>query len=310
MGVVTIGKLMAVDVRQAWPHEALDFTPWLSNHLDELSDVIGIPLELQGTEVQVGGFAADILDTDASTGTGVLIENQLDGSDHKHLGQIMTYLAGLDVSAVVWIASSFSEPHLSAINWLNEHSDDAFSFFAVRLSAVRIGDSAIAPMLSVEARPNNWERDLATAAKLASGQMSAIGEARHAFWEGLLERHPHLEEQRPANALSSRWYAVEATDLFVVLYNSAEGGGVFLRGPRGEPRDQTYARLQGVADVIQSGLGDGNGEGFSRWIHDDDQTVIYDWLNEMLERYRASVRAAMGGESLEPAAPNDDVITD
>lgn len=299
MGEVEVGKLVSVDVHVAWPHEALAFTPWLADNLDELADVIGIPLELQGTEVHVGSFAADILATDASTGTGVLIENQLTGSDHKHLGQIMTYLAGLDVSAVVWIATSFTEPHLSAINWLNEHSDDGFSFFAVRLSAVRIGDSAIAPMLTVEARPNNWERDLALAAKVASGQMSEIGQARQAFWEALLERYPNLHEGRDANALSSRWYAVEGTDLYVVLYKSAEGGGVFLRGPRGEPREQTYTRLQGVADEIQAGLGDGSGEGYSRWIHDDDQAAVHDWLNEMLQRYRAAVSEVVTSGSSE-----------
>lgn len=288
-----VGKLVGVDVRRAWPHEALAFTPWLAANLDELSDVIGIPLELQGTEVQVGGFAADILATDATNGTGVLIENQLTGSDHKHLGQIMTYLAGLDVSAVVWIATSFTEPHLSAIKWLNDHSDDGFAFIAVRLSAVRIGDSAIAPMLTVEARPNNWERDLASAAKAASGHVSALGQSRLSFWEGLLERHPSLHEGRDAQALSSRWYPVAGTDLNVVLYKSAEGGGVFLRGPRGEPREQTYSRLSDFAGSIQADLGDAAGEGYSRWIHEGDPSAVYDWLSDMLNRYRTAVAAAV-----------------
>ena len=134
------GMLTDVSLRAAWPNEAHDFTPWLADNLGRLSEVIGVPLETETTEAPVGEFAGDILAT-GPDGQSVLIENQLEASDHSHLGQIMTYLAGLDARIVVWITRDFTEPHLSAIQWLNRHTDDEFSFFAVRLRVVRITDS-------------------------------------------------------------------------------------------------------------------------------------------------------------------------
>ena len=109
------GSLENVSLRDAWPHEARDFTPWLARNLDQLSKVIGIPIELVDSEVVVEEFSADVLARDSTDGSLVLIENQLERSDHGHLGQILTYLAGLDSRTVVWIARDFSPAHLSAI---------------------------------------------------------------------------------------------------------------------------------------------------------------------------------------------------
>lgn len=141
MSDIQFGRLQDLPLREAWKHEALQFTPWLAENLDHLSEAIGIPLEMTGTEVAVDTFSADILARNPMDDTVVLIENQLEQTDHTHLGQIMTYLAGLDAHTVVWIAPAFREPHLSAIRWLNEHTADGFSFFAVKARVVRIGDS-------------------------------------------------------------------------------------------------------------------------------------------------------------------------
>ena len=102
MTIPELGNLEQVDLRQAWPHEARSFTPWLSENLEILSSVIGIPLELEGQEVAVEQFSADILARNPRDDSRVLIENQLEQSDHGHIGQIMTYLAGLDVNTVIW----------------------------------------------------------------------------------------------------------------------------------------------------------------------------------------------------------------
>lgn len=118
-------------MREAWPNEATDFTPWLAENLHRLSQVIGVPLELEGTEVAVEGYSADILAKYPADDSRVIIENQLEYTDHTHLGQIMTYLAGLDAKTVVWIAREFRGPHLSAVRWLNTHTTDEFAFFAV-----------------------------------------------------------------------------------------------------------------------------------------------------------------------------------
>lgn len=110
---IEFGTLADAPLREAWAHEAHAFTPWLAANLDRLSATIGIPLELTGTEMRVGTFSADILARNPMDDSVVLIENQLEGSDHTHLGQIMTYLAGLETHTMVWVAPSFREEHLS-----------------------------------------------------------------------------------------------------------------------------------------------------------------------------------------------------
>ena len=119
-----IAKLETVDTRLAWAHEANDFTPWLAENLEHLSEAVGLRLELEGTEVSIETFSADILARNLYDDSRVLIENQLAPSDHSHLGQILTYLAGLEAKTVIWIASDFKEPHLSAMKWLNSNSDE------------------------------------------------------------------------------------------------------------------------------------------------------------------------------------------
>ncbi|WP_172820809.1 hypothetical protein [Cyanobium sp. NIES-981] len=126
-----LGTLESVDLREAWSHEAHSFTPWLAENLDRLSQAIGIPLELEGQEVSVSTFSADILARNPQDDGLILIENQLEITDHNHLGQILTYLAGLEAKIVVWIAKEFPDPHLSAVRWLNDHTVEPLSFFAV-----------------------------------------------------------------------------------------------------------------------------------------------------------------------------------
>ena len=161
-----LGKLESVDVRKAWPHEALQFTPWLAHNLDQLSNVLGVDLELEDTELYVGAYRADIVARIASdddlgqTNNLVVIENQLAGADLQHLGQILAYLSGLKARIAGWIAVKFGEEHLSAIRWLNEHTTDPFAFFAVKVDVVRIGDSQLAPVFNVLERPNEWNRQV------------------------------------------------------------------------------------------------------------------------------------------------------
>ena len=129
------GQLKDMDLREVWPYEANNFTPWLAENLSpSCPEAIGIPLELEGTEIAVEGYSVDILATYPADGSRVIIENQLESTDHTHLGQIMTYLAGLEAKTVVWIARDFRGPHLSAIRWLNTHTTDEFAFFAHKIA--------------------------------------------------------------------------------------------------------------------------------------------------------------------------------
>ncbi len=156
---MTIGTLTNVNVREVWPNEASDFTPWLAANLEQLAEAIGMPLTAEATEVEVDGFYADIVAVNPDTGKRVLIENQLETTDHKHLGQILTYLSGLDAETVIWIAPEFHSAHLSAIRCLNERTVEPTAFVAVRIRAIRIGEATpIAPLFEVMENPAAGKR--------------------------------------------------------------------------------------------------------------------------------------------------------
>ena len=155
-----------------------------------------MPLELTDTEVAVESFSADILARNPIDDSVVLIENQLEKTDHTHLGQIMTYLAGLEAQTVIWIAPSFRQPHLSAIRWLNEHTEEGFSFFAVRARVVRIGNSPFAPIFEVVEKPDNWSRQLKSEAR-----GSDLKPLRSAYYDRLIELLEEIPTDRQGQQL-------------------------------------------------------------------------------------------------------------
>ena len=153
-----LGKIEAVNVREVWAHEAGDFTPWLAEHLDLLSEALEMDLETVQTEAAVGDFSLDILARDRQTDNLVAIENQLEWTDHTHLGQILTYAAGHDARAVVWVTPSFRDEHRAAIDWLNRWTPEEIGFWGVEVRAIKIGDSLPAPEFRPVAFPNDWVR--------------------------------------------------------------------------------------------------------------------------------------------------------
>ena len=184
------GSLENVSLREAWPHEAREFTPWLARNLDRLTDAIGIKLELVQTEAAVGQFSADILARNSADGSVVLIENQLDRSDHRHLGQIMTYLAGHDAQTVIWVARDFRDEHLSAVQWLNENTLEFFNCFAVQIKVVKLGDSPLVPIFEVLERPVKRYRRIDPASRESGGGRDAISRVHPSFWTYYSKRHP------------------------------------------------------------------------------------------------------------------------
>lgn len=241
-----LGKLHDVPIRESFPDEARNMTPWLAENIEYISDVIGLPLELDGTEVRVERFAADIIAIDVSQDRKVLIENQLEISDHTHLGQIMTYLAGLDAKVMVWIASDFREPHLAAIRWLNDNTVEPFAFFAIKLRLLSIDGSLNAPLFEVIEKPNNWERNLKQQT-IKQNELSELGLMRQAFWQHLNDRHPELATS--VMATSSIWLEVEG-GLNLVIYKATGEVGIFLRGARGENVDQVLYSIRSDQDAI------------------------------------------------------------
>src|SRR5947209_15269178 len=160
MSTKNLGRLQTVDLREVWMNESSGFTPWLAQaeNLKLLGETIGIELECEAQEKEVGPFRADILCKDTATDSWVLIENQLERTDHGHLGQLLTYAAGLEAVTIVWIAERFTEEHRATLDWLNERTEESINFFGLEVELWRIGDSAIAPKFNVVSKPNEWTR--------------------------------------------------------------------------------------------------------------------------------------------------------
>jgi Domain of unknown function (DUF4268) len=179
-------KVERVDARLVWTHEALDFTPWLEQHIDELAERIGVELEITAREEPVGPFSADLLGRDVTTGSAMLIENQLNATDHSHLGQIITYAAGLDTRVMVWISTEIREEHRQAIDWLNDVTREEYNFFAVRIELLKVGDG-YAPDFVIVASPNTWQKRLRSASAAAQSG-SERGERYREIWGRFIEK--------------------------------------------------------------------------------------------------------------------------
>lgn len=155
---MSIGRLKEVKLRELWKHEQYDFSSWLAQeeNIEELNKVLKLSLTDLETEKSVGSFRCDILAKDEITGKTVLIENQLEPTNHDHLGKIITYGAALDATVIVWIVETAREEHRQAIEWLNNHTDGDISFFLIEVHAYKIGDSDPAPMFSIIEQPNDF----------------------------------------------------------------------------------------------------------------------------------------------------------
>ena len=299
MNIPELGTLEEVELRQAWPHEAHSFTPWLAAHLDGLSEAVGIAMELEGREVAVEEFSADILGRNTRDDSLVLIENQLTRTDHSHLGQIMTYLAGLEVSTVIWIAEGFREAHLSAIRWLNDHTIDPFAFFAIKVRAVRIADSPVAPVFEVVVKPNSWERQLHAVAKDRQAN-SNLRQFRRAFWTHCLDRYPDEERGRTAGADSNRWRLVPECDLVISSYVAKGSVGLSIRGLRGVPPEEVYDRLEPHAEHPGRATGQEFGDPARTYRFSQEYKIdtadknnwdkMADWLHERSVVYEKALR--------------------
>lgn len=177
-----LGKLERIPLRKAWAHEAGEFTPWLAqaDNLNLLAETLGLDeLELVGIEHPVGDFKVDILCSD--NGGKVIIENQLEKTNHSHLGQILTYAAGVGARKVIWVAESFRTEHVAALEFLNQHTTDELDFFAVEIELWRIGDSPMAPSFNVVVKPNDWAKMGQQNAK-AAATMTPTKQRQLKFW--------------------------------------------------------------------------------------------------------------------------------
>ena len=204
-----LGKLQEIDIRTVWPHEQYDFSKWLAQdeNIRELGDSLNLSLTDVETETSVGNFRCDILAKDELTGKMVLIENQLEATNHDHLGKIITYASGLDAAVVVWIVASARAEHASAIEWLNKHTDNELSFFLLEVHAFKIGDSDPAPQFTIIEQPNDFAKTVKSVAK--SNDLNESQKQRLEFWTQL---NDVVEAKgKPFNkrkATTDHWYNV------------------------------------------------------------------------------------------------------
>ena len=204
-----LGKIKEVDIRKVWAHEQYDFSKWLAaeENIKELGDTLNLSLADVETEKFVGAYRCDIICKDELTGKSVLIENQLEQTNHDHLGKIITYASGLDASVVVWIVAEARQEHASAIEWLNKHTDDDLAFFLIEVHAYTIGDSDPAPMFKIIEQPNDFARSVKAVAR--QGELSDAQIKRQEFWT--LFNDVIDQRGKPFNkrkATTDHWYEV------------------------------------------------------------------------------------------------------
>lgn len=204
-----IGKLIEVDVRELWKHEQYDFSNWLSKgeNLEYLNEILGLTLVDIDKEVYVGPYRCDLVAKDETTGISVIIENQLDATNHDHLGKIITYASGLNAKVVVWIVREAKEEHRAAIEWLNSNTVSDINFFLIEIHAYKIGNSDPAPKFEVIEKPNDFVKR--SKSKNDDGELKKRESERLAFWEEFNE--VVVSRGKPFNlrkATTDHWYDV------------------------------------------------------------------------------------------------------
>lgn len=206
---IELDKLKEVNIRDIWKHEAYDFSAWLAQekNINELGEILELSLVDVKTEVSAGSFKSDIVCTDEITGKKIIIENQLEKSDHDHLGKIITYASGLDASVIVWIVSEAREEHASAVEWLNNHTDKDISIFLIEIHAYTIGNSNPAPMFKIIEQPNDFSKAIKNIS--INREMNCSESQRLEFWNMFNE--VIIEKGKPFNirkATTDNWYDI------------------------------------------------------------------------------------------------------
>ena len=200
-----LDKLKPVNLREVWKHEALDFTQWMAKekNIEYINEIVGLNLVDIQTEVSVGSYKCDIVAKDEFSNKIVIIENQLENTNHDHLGKIITYASGLNASVIIWIVSKARDEHSSAIEWLNNHTDEEVSFFLLEAKLWKIGDSAPALQFKVIELPNNF---IKTSKPTSNKELNKSQIGRLNFWtlfNDVIQERGELNTRKPS---TDHWY--------------------------------------------------------------------------------------------------------
>jgi hypothetical protein len=295
-----LGKLEKVDLRKVWEHEARDFSGWLvkDENLALLADELGIEIEAIGTEESSGRFRVDILAKETNSGDYIIIENQLEPTNHDHLGKVITYAAGYDAKYIIWIVKDVLDEHQKAIEWLNEHLDDSISCFLVKIEVWQIGESKRAPRFEVVSLKNNWVANLKRSVN--SDELSPNKLRQQEFWGALREnfksRDANMRVQTP---LPQHWLNFSLGSAFCHPYLTINSKENFVSCDLWTNNKDFLVFLQEHEEEIKNDLGtsfnwwEANKSGGLRTIlnvgdvYDQSQfSTSFDWLYKNVKLFQ------------------------
>ncbi len=187
-----LSRITKINPREIWKHEALDFTQWLAKeeNISVLCEELELNLENIKPEASAGRYNVDLVADDIDSKRKVIIENQLESTDHKHLGQLLTYASAYDASIIIWVVTDYTEEHRQAIDWFNRNISESISFFLVQIEVYKIGNSDAAPKFNIICEPNNWGKTVKSSE--AGNTLSDLKLLQKEFWDGLKEyAHKH-----------------------------------------------------------------------------------------------------------------------
>ncbi len=296
-----LGKFEAVDIRSQWKNEEYDFTPWLArdDNIQILAGELGLDLDVDGTEVSIGSFKADIVATDGD-GRKVIIENQLNKTDHKHLGQLITYASGIEAKIVIWVCTQVTDEHRQAVDWLNNVTKADVAFFACEIELWRIDNSSPAPRFNIVSSPNDWSKTIK--AGPAPESLSPTKAAHLSFWNGFKEYMTQSSSQlRLRTPRPQHWYtfAVGRSKFHISLTTNTQskriGCELYIRGAQAKV---AFSALHAEKNEIEKSLGalewqelpegqdcriiqyrNGDSKNQSQWPE------LFEWLRERTEAF-------------------------
>jgi hypothetical protein len=252
-----LGKIESIELRDIWKHEAMDFTNWLAlpENIKLLSDEIGLELQVLKTEANVGSYSADILAEESNTGKKVIIENQLEITNHDHLGKIITYASGLEANYIIWIFKEIRDEHRRAIDWLNEVTDEELNIFGIKMELWKIGDSLPAPKFNIICSPNDWSKAFKKTSNIQNLTDSDL--FRLEFWKGFSE---YLSKQKTPfksrKPQAQHWYdlSIGSSQIHIALNIAVREN--FLRIDLYIPDNkELYHELKAKREEIENKLG-------------------------------------------------------
>ena len=304
---IEFGVIQEMDVRTGWESEDGSFTPWLADNIELLENALDIEIDRESidTEVSVGGYRADIRCQESADDTVVLVENQLEKTDHRHLGQLLTYASGLAAFKVVWIAQTFSDEHSATLDWLNRVTPTEYAFFGLEIKLWQIDDSKLAPKLEIISKPNDWQRSSSI-----SRDLSPTKQAYLAYWRLFKERlsdNQSVVKARAPNPQNWMFFALGRGGFGLQGTVKQDGADVSVNISNEyfsafEAKKDEYEALLGCSLRISRGE-----KSYSRLIADRDfQILVRDqwdscmaWMQEYLEKFEKVFR-----DEVKNAQPN------